>query len=139
VRFVLRPELRGELHQLPARQRCQLRCERRVELLPRRHRLRVGRVSERREHDDVKELAQHLQRRLVLDRFAFVRGGISDPADQVELLRDAVADLRLEGCVADPSCQIVLVWRRQLRHVVEVPDQLLDRPTTVEARRCRVA
>ena len=109
--LVLRLELRRELDQLVARQRRQLRGERRVELLAGRHALRVRRVAVGREHDDVEQLAQHLQRGLRLDRAALVGGGVADPADQVELLRDPDADLGLERRVVDPCREVVLVRR----------------------------
>ena len=112
--------------------------EGRVELLPGRHRLRVGRVVERRPHDDVEQLAQHLQRGLRRDRPVLVDGGVADLADQVQLLRDPDADLGLEAGVVDPGREVVLVGRRQSQDVVEVADELLDRPAAVEARRPRV-
>ena len=79
------------------------------------------------------QLADDLERGRRRDRAGVVDGGVAELADQVQLLRDARPGPRLERRVIDPGGEIVAVGESQPQHLVEVADQFLDRPPTVEA------
>ena len=95
---------------------------------------------ERRPHHHVVQLAQRIAapRRGGIG-FVLVDGVLPSLRIRFSFCAIPSPTLRLERRVVDPRRQVVLVRDRQRQHVVEVVDELLDRPAAVEARRARVA
>ncbi len=134
VCLVLPAELHREAHNVLAGQRRGSPSEGRIKLGAGGHNLRPGGVAEGRPHDDVVQLAQHIQGCSRWDRPGLVDGEVAELADQVELVGDAHPNEVLEGRVADPRREIVAVGEGKTGHVVEMLDHALDGPAAIETR-----
>ena len=117
-------ELFRKLHDLGPRQRCLARCKLRVEHSTGRHSLRVRRVPERRPHHHVEQLAQNIKSRIRRDRLDIVNRAVCEPADQVQLRRDALAHAVAKRWVVDARCQIIFVGDWQGVNGIDQCDKL---------------